>query len=86
MYRLGFMEQTRRHLCLPGHQPDPIELQKLQTLEKHLKQCTDARKIEDWKSALFVSNAAIEAVADCSPQVNLQCLVLYRITVPLISY
>uniref|UniRef100_A0A7N0V2D2 Uncharacterized protein n=1 Tax=Kalanchoe fedtschenkoi TaxID=63787 RepID=A0A7N0V2D2_KALFE len=66
--RLGFVEQARSHLCLPGHQPDPTEKHKLLTLEKHLKQCADARKLEDWKSALRECDAAIAAGGDCSPQ------------------
>ncbi|KAL9661713.1 hypothetical protein QQ045_026540 [Rhodiola kirilowii] len=65
--RLGFVEQARNHLRLHGHQPDPTELHKLHTLEKHLKRCADTRKIEDWKSTLIGCDAAIAAGADSSP-------------------
>jgi hypothetical protein len=68
--RLGQVENARRHLCIPGVQLDPAELQKLQAVEKHLNKCTDARRINDWKSALREANAAIAAGADFSPQVE----------------
>ncbi|XP_059442433.1 TPR repeat-containing thioredoxin TTL1 [Corylus avellana] len=66
--RLGQVENARRHLCIPGVQLDPAELQKLQAVEKHLNKCTDARRINDWKSALREGDAAIAAGADFSPQ------------------
>lgn len=55
---------------MPGMQPDPMELQKLQAVEKHIGKCTDARKINDWKSALRECEAAIAAGADFCPQVS----------------
>jgi hypothetical protein len=69
-HRLGQVENARRHLCIPGVRPDPVELQKLQAVEKHLRKCTDARRINDWKSALREGDAAITAGADFSPQVE----------------
>ncbi|KDP32526.1 hypothetical protein JCGZ_14729 [Jatropha curcas] len=66
--RLGQIENARRHLCIPGHHPDPSELQKLQLVEKHLNKCSDARKVNDWKNALRECEAAIAAGADYSPQ------------------
>ncbi|KAG2681705.1 hypothetical protein I3760_11G156500 [Carya illinoinensis] len=66
--RLGQVENARRHLCIPGVQPDPDELQKLQAVEKHLIKCTDSRRINDWKSALREVDATIAAGADFSPQ------------------
>ncbi|KAK1583409.1 hypothetical protein Q3G72_023528 [Acer saccharum] len=68
LLRLGQVEKVRRHLCLPGQQPDPTELQKLQAVEKHLSKCTDSRKASDWKSTLREAEAAIAAGADFSPQ------------------
>ncbi|KAL3508757.1 hypothetical protein ACH5RR_028158 [Cinchona calisaya] len=65
---LGQVENARRHLCLPGHQTDPIELQKLQAVEKHLSRCTDARRVGDWKSTLTEAEAAIASGADVCPQ------------------
>lgn len=65
---LGQVENARRHICLQGLQPDPIELQKLQAVEKHLSKCTDSRKIGDWKSVLREANIAIASGADTSPQ------------------
>ncbi|KAM3697561.1 hypothetical protein ACB098_06G122500 [Castanea mollissima] len=66
--RFGQVEYAQRHLFFPGQQPDQSELQKLKSLVKHLNQCTDARKIGDWKSAIRESDAAMEIGADCSPQ------------------
>lgn len=66
--RLGQIENAQRHLFLPGQPPDPSELQKLLSLEKHLNRCADARKIGDWKSALRECDAAIAGGADSSPQ------------------
>ncbi|CAK9134130.1 unnamed protein product [Ilex paraguariensis] len=65
---LGQVENARRHLCFPGHQPDPVELQKLQAIEKHLSKCTDARRVGDWENALREDDAAIASGASTSPQ------------------
>lgn len=66
--RFGQAENACRHLSFPGQQPEQSELQRLKSLEKHLKQCSDARKLGDWKSVLRESDAAIESGADSSPQ------------------
>lgn len=66
--RLGQVENARKHLYTPGVQPDQAELQKLQEVEKHLSKCGNARRINDWKSALREGDAAIAAGADFSPQ------------------
>lgn len=68
--RLGQVEIARKHLNLTGQQPDPVELLKLQTVERHLARCTSSRKIGDWKSALREADAAIAAGADSSLMVN----------------
>lgn len=68
LLRLGQVENARKHLCFPGQPQDPTELQKLQAVEMHLRKCTDARRIRDWKSALRETDAAIAAGADFSPQ------------------
>ncbi|XP_051152020.1 TPR repeat-containing thioredoxin TTL1-like [Andrographis paniculata] len=65
---LGQIETARKHICFAGHLPDPTELQKLQSVEKHLSKCTDARRVGDWKSTLREVDAAIAAGADASPQ------------------
>lgn len=65
---LGQVENARKHLCFPGQQTDPVELQKLQVIEKHLSRCTDARRVGDWKSALREAEAAIASGADSCPQ------------------
>ncbi|XP_062223410.1 inactive TPR repeat-containing thioredoxin TTL3-like [Phragmites australis] len=64
--RLGHIEDALRHLSLVTPQPDLLELHRLQTVEKHLGRCVDARKVGDWKSVLRESNAAIAAGADSS--------------------
>lgn len=69
-HSLGQVENARRHICLIGYSPDPIELQKLQAVEKHIDKCIDARKIGDWKSVLREVEAAIASGADSSPQVK----------------
>ncbi|XP_024967584.1 TPR repeat-containing thioredoxin TTL1-like [Cynara cardunculus var. scolymus] len=65
---LGQVENARRHLCFPGYQPDPKELQKLQEVEKHLNKCTDCRRVRDWGGTLRESDAAISSGADSCPQ------------------
>ncbi|KAL0328425.1 UNVERIFIED_CONTAM: TPR repeat-containing thioredoxin TTL1 [Sesamum calycinum] len=65
---LGQVENARKQICFSGHQPDPVELQKLQSVEKHLNKCTDARRVGDWKSTLREVDAAIVCGADASPQ------------------
>jgi len=69
-YRLGHIEDALKHLSLAAPQPDLLELHKLQTVEKHLGRCLDARKAGDWKSALRESDAAIAAGADSSALVR----------------
>lgn len=66
---MGQPDNARHHICFPGQQPDPTDLQKLLLLEKHIIRCADARKIGDWKSVLREINAAIATGADSSPQV-----------------
>ncbi|ESQ52972.1 hypothetical protein EUTSA_v10016343mg [Eutrema salsugineum] len=66
--RLGEAENARRHLCYSGQCPDQADLQRLQTLEKHLRRCWEARKIGDWKTAIKETDAAIANGADSSPQ------------------
>ena len=72
---LGHVENARKHLCFPGYQPDPKELQKLQEVEKHLNKCTDCRRVRDWGGALRESDAAIVSGADSCPQVKPNCFV-----------
>nr|GMC70251.1 TPR repeat-containing thioredoxin TTL1 [Ipomoea batatas] len=67
-HSVGQVENARRHICLPGHQPDLIELQKLEAVEKHIGKCNDARKVGDWRITLREADAAIAAGADASPQ------------------
>ncbi|KAK9060432.1 hypothetical protein SSX86_021136 [Deinandra increscens subsp. villosa] len=65
---LGQVENARKHLCYPGNQPDPNELRKLQKVEKHLKKCSDLRRVGDWNGVLRESDAAMASGADaCSP-------------------
>lgn len=66
LLRLGHIDAARKHLYLPGLQLDPIELQKLQAVEKHISKCAEARKIGDWISVLRESDAAVSAGADSS--------------------
>ncbi|CAM8988628.1 unnamed protein product [Rhodiola kirilowii] len=66
--RLGMVDIARKHLCFPGQQPDSVELKKLQDVEIHLKKCSEARKVYDWKRALRECDAAVAAGADSSPQ------------------
>ncbi|KAG6421395.1 hypothetical protein SASPL_117946 [Salvia splendens] len=65
---LGQVESAREHICFPGHQPDPVEMHKLQLVEKHLGKCGEARRIGDWRGTLSEVDAAIAAGADASPQ------------------
>lgn len=67
--RLGEAENARRHICFSGQCPDQADLQRLQTLDKHLRRCWEARKIGDWKTAIKETDAAIANGADSSPQV-----------------
>lgn len=69
-YRLGQVENARKHLFLAGPKPDPLELQKLQEVEKHLERSADARNVGDWKSMLSETHAAIAHGADSSSLVN----------------
>lgn len=66
--RLGEAENARHQLCFSGQCPDQAELQRVQTLEKHLRLCSEARKIGDWKKVITEVDAAIANGADSSPQ------------------
>ncbi|XP_060187752.1 TPR repeat-containing thioredoxin TTL1-like [Lycium barbarum] len=65
----GQVEKARAHICFQGHQPDQVELHKLQAVEKHIGKCTDARRVGDWTSTLREASAAIASGADASPQI-----------------
>lgn len=65
--RLGQVESAQKHLRLAAQQPDPVELQKMQAVERHLGRCAELRKIGDWKSALREADAAIAEGADSCP-------------------
>lgn len=67
-YRLGQVERAYHHLS-HGQHNDLTEKQKLQTLEKHINRCADARKIGDWKGVLRECEAAMLSGAVSSPQV-----------------
>ncbi|EPS72637.1 hypothetical protein M569_02119, partial [Genlisea aurea] len=66
---LGQIDRARKHLCFSGHQPDPMELQKLQSLEKHVSSCGDSRRAGDWRNVLREIDAAIVAGADSAPHI-----------------
>ncbi|KAH7685834.1 TPR repeat-containing protein [Dioscorea alata] len=68
--RLGQVENAKKHLFLSSRQPDPVEVHKMEQVERHLERCAESRKIGDWKSALRESDAAIAAGADSSPLIN----------------
>ncbi|KAF5756445.1 putative tetratricopeptide-like helical domain superfamily, acetyltransferase A, auxiliary subunit [Helianthus annuus] len=66
--RLGQVDRAYHHLS-HGQHNDLTELQKLQTLEKHINRCSDARKIGDWKGVLRECEAAMLTGAVSSPQI-----------------
>ncbi|KAM7277920.1 hypothetical protein ACFE04_005054 [Oxalis oulophora] len=70
LLRLGQIENSKKHLYISRqhHDPAPSDLEKLQTVEKHLYKCTNARKTGDWQTLLRESDAAVRAGADSSPQ------------------
>lgn len=70
--RLGQVDSARKHLCLLGKPSDPMELRKLEAVEKHMSKCADARKLGDWKAALMEADATIVSGADFSPHVRTQ--------------
>ncbi|KAG9129928.1 hypothetical protein Leryth_007057 [Lithospermum erythrorhizon] len=64
---LGLVENARKHLTFPGMQVDLIEMQKLQIVEMHILNCSDARRIHDWGSVVREIDAATASGADSSP-------------------
>lgn len=66
--RLGQVERAYYHLS-HGQHNDLTELQKLQTLEKHINRSSDARRIGDWKGVLRECEAAMLTGAVSSPQI-----------------
>ncbi|CAH9100043.1 unnamed protein product [Cuscuta europaea] len=65
---LGQVENARQHICFPGHQPQHIDMTKLERVEKHVGKCNDARRLRDWRGMLREADAAIASGADSSPQ------------------
>ncbi|CAH9147595.1 unnamed protein product [Cuscuta epithymum] len=65
---LGQVENARQHICFPGHQPQHIDMTKLERVEKHIGKCNDARRLKDWRGMLREADAAIASGADSSPQ------------------
>ncbi|WCJ24819.1 TPR repeat-containing thioredoxin TTL4 [Euphorbia peplus] len=65
--RLGLVEIAQHSFSVNRQQPAPTDLEKLQSLEKHINRCADARKIGDWKAVLREADAAITIGADYSP-------------------
>ncbi|KAH0721464.1 hypothetical protein KY290_004697 [Solanum tuberosum] len=65
---LGQVENARKHLCFQGHKPDEATSLKLQEVSKHIKKCTNARKLEDWPTMLKEAKAAINSGAELSSQ------------------
>ncbi|KZV14629.1 hypothetical protein F511_41689 [Dorcoceras hygrometricum] len=68
LLRLGLVESAKKHMSFPGNQPDPIEMQMLHSVEKHLSKCADSRKVGDWMSTLREADAVIASGVDASPQ------------------
>ncbi|KAF7822638.1 TPR repeat-containing thioredoxin TTL1-like [Senna tora] len=66
--RLGQIENAKKHFFCHRQQPDPSELQKLQSVEKQISKCTISRRAGEWKSVLREIDAAVDAGADSSPQ------------------
>ncbi|KAI3818813.1 hypothetical protein L1987_12634 [Smallanthus sonchifolius] len=66
--RLGQVDRAYHHLS-HGQHNDLTERQKLQTLEKHINRCANARKIGDWKGVLRECEAAMLTGAVSSPQI-----------------
>ncbi|CAL0333726.1 unnamed protein product [Lupinus luteus] len=69
--RLGQVENAKKHLCYPGLQPDPSEVQKLQIVEKHISKCVNMRRIGEWKSVIREVDAAIATGVDFSAQLSM---------------
>lgn len=68
------METARLHITFPGSPANEDEIKKLESVEKHVLQLTDARGRGDWESTLKEVNGAIASGADVSPLV---CYILF---------
>lgn len=67
--RLGLIESARRHLQAAGLQDDTRDAQSLQTIQRHISRCIEARKVGNWRIVLQESSAAVAAGAESAPQV-----------------
>eukprot|EP00250_Pteridium_aquilinum_P017663 c23726_g1_i3 orf=508-3402(+) len=67
--RLGLIESAKRHLRVAVLQDDTKDAQALQTVERHISRCIEARRVGDWRSVLRESSAAVVAGADSAAQV-----------------
>ncbi|KAL6619919.1 hypothetical protein ACP70R_035058 [Stipagrostis hirtigluma subsp. patula] len=63
LIRLGQFMDARKQISSSGLQPD-LELHKLETVEKHLMRCLEARKVGNWSRALSECDNAIATGVD----------------------
>ncbi|KAJ0801596.1 putative tetratricopeptide-like helical domain superfamily, Thioredoxin domain-containing protein [Helianthus annuus] len=65
---LGQVENARKHICIPGYEPDQNKLKRLQSVEKHLNKCADCRRVQDWAGVIRECDAAMASGAYFCPQ------------------
>ncbi|GAV59266.1 Thioredoxin domain-containing protein/TPR_8 domain-containing protein/TPR_11 domain-containing protein [Cephalotus follicularis] len=67
--RLGEAEKAMHHFLRSGSHADAKDITQAQALQNHLSQCTEARKLKEWKTLLNETLCAISSGADSAPQV-----------------
>ncbi|OVA07633.1 Tetratricopeptide repeat-containing domain [Macleaya cordata] len=78
--RLGEAEKALYHFKHSGTEAKLNDIAQAQTLQNHLKKCTEAKKQRDWNTVLQQTRFAISSGADSAPQIfSLQAEALLKL-------
>ncbi|KAK6258891.1 Tetratricopeptide repeat 2 - like 1 [Theobroma cacao] len=67
--RLGEVEKAIYHYKHAGLEADRDDIAKAKTLQAHLNNCTEAKRLRDWNTLLKETDSTINAGADSAPQI-----------------
>lgn len=65
------MEKAIYHYKHAGLEADRDDIAKAKTLQAHLNNCTEAKRLRDWNTLLKETDSTINAGADSAPQVHI---------------
>ena len=63
------MDNSIYHVKHSGPEADQEDILKAKTVQTHLKRCTEAKRLRDWKTLIKETENTIASGADAAPQV-----------------